>query len=140
VADLGGNALNDLGMTGTLADLEFPGSDGPKGSLMQLYDSLIDGLTIGDHQMIGNLLDTVDLEMANMLRVRSGVGARMNRLELTTSRLDDDYVGFTKLMSQNEDVDMAEAVMHLKSEEAVYQASLATGAKVIQPSLVDYIR
>jgi flagellar hook-associated protein 3 FlgL len=137
VTGLGGNALADLGMT---TNAEVAGADGTKGSMMQLFDDLLAGLSAGDNAAVGALLGDIDAEMGNLLRVRSGVGARMNRLELTTNRLDDDYVGFTKLMSQNEDVDIAEAVMHLKSEEAVYQASLATGAKVIQPSLVDYIR
>ena len=43
-------------------------------------------------------------------------------------------------MSLNEDVDMAEAIMNLNNEMNVYQASLATSAKVIQQSLVDYLR
>jgi len=75
-----------------------------------------------------------------MLRVRAGLGARMNRVELTSNRLDDDNVNFTRLMSLNEDVDMAEAIMNLVNERSVYQASLSTSAKVIQESLVDYLR
>ena len=137
LSGLGGNALVSLGM---VTNTVVPGADGTKGSMMQLFDDILVGLSAGDNKVVGDLLGTIDKEMSNLLRVRSGVGARMNRLDLTTNRLDDDYVGFTKLMSLNEDVDIAEAVMHLKSEEAVYQASLATGAKVIQPSLVDYIR
>jgi flagellar hook-associated protein 3 FlgL len=42
-------------------------------------------------------------------------------------------------MSLNEDVDIAEAIMKLQNEENVYRASLATGARVIQPSLVDFL-
>jgi flagellar hook-associated protein 3 FlgL len=45
--------------------------------------------------------------------------------------LDDDNVNFTKLMSKNEDVDIAESIMNLMNEENVYRASLATGARVI---------
>jgi flagellar hook-associated protein 3 FlgL len=64
----------------------------------------------------------------------------MNRLELTSNRLEDDLVNFTKLMSKNEDVDIAEAIMNLQNEEYVYRASLSAGAKVIQPSLIDFLR
>ena len=78
--------------------------------------------------------------MENLLRVRAGLGARMNRVDLSSNRLDDDFVNFTRLMSLNEDVDMAEAIMNLSNEMSVYQASLATSAKVIQQSLVDYLR
>ena len=41
-------------------------------------------------------------------------------------------------MSKNEDVDIAEAIMNLMNEMNVYNASLATGAQVIQPTLVDF--
>ena len=73
------------------------------------------------------------------MRVRAGLGARMNRVELSANRIDDDKVNYTRLMSLNEDVDIAEAIMNLQNEENVYRASLATGARVIQPSLVDFL-
>ena len=84
-------------------------------------------------------LDRIDVDIDNVLRVRSAVGARMNRLELTANRLDDDLINFTKLMSKNEDVDIAEAIMHLMNEMNVYNASLSVGSKVIQPTLVDFL-
>ena len=129
-------AAIDLGMATVT---ETAGVTGTKGSMMQMFDDLLAGLTTGNHAAISALLSTVDVEVENMLRVRSGVGARMNRLELTANRLDDDNTGFTKLMSQNEDVDIEETAMNLMNENLVYQASLATGAKVIQPTLVNYL-
>ncbi len=128
------------GLLGMATSIQADGVTASNGTMITLFDNLIKGLDKGDHKTIGNLLATVDMEIENMLRVRSGVGARMNRLELSGNRLDDDSVGFTKLMSQNEDVDIAEVAMNLMNENTVYQASLATGAKVIQPSLVDYLR
>lgn len=88
---------------------------------------------------INNLLGDMDKQLNNLLRVRAGLGARMNRVELTANRLADDNVNFTALMSKNEDVDMAEAIMNYINELNVYKASLSTGAKVIQPSLVDFL-
>ena len=35
---------------------------------------------------------------------------------------------------------MAEAITNLTMRESVYKAALATGARVIQPSLVDFLR
>jgi flagellar hook-associated protein 3 FlgL len=78
--------------------------------------------------------------MDNITRVRADVGARYNRLELTENRLSKNIYNFTKLMSENEDIDQAENIMLLKSEENVYQASLAGGARIIQPSLMDFLR
>jgi flagellar hook-associated protein 3 FlgL len=64
----------------------------------------------------------------------------MNRLELTANRLEDDFINFTSLMSKNEDADIAEVIMNLQNEENVYRASLSAGARVIQPSLVDFLK
>mgnify|MGYP002411154018 FL=1 len=86
------------------------------------------------------MLSEIDADMNNLLRVRADVGARTNRLELSADRLESDTVNFTKLMSLNEDVDTAETIMNLKNEENVYRASLAGGARIIQPSLVDFLR
>jgi len=122
-------------------------SQGDVSSLFQTLDSIkkaINGQDLdpdeNQHEKISNLLGELDLEIENLLRVRAGLGARMNRVELTSNRLDEDYVSFTKLMSLNEDVDMAEAIMNLFNEQNVYQASLSTTARVIQPSLVDYLK
>lgn len=131
-------------------NVNVPGSDlfhrganaaaGDKSSFVDTFDKVIDAMESGDYDGISSLLEDLDLEVDNMLRVRAGLGARMNRVELTSNRLDDDNVNFTRLMSLNEDVDMAEAIMNLVNERSVYQASLSTSAKVIQESLVDYLR
>ena len=130
-------------------NINVPGSDlfgsspsetaGTKSSLIDTFDRVIDAME-NDPAQLSSLLGDIDNELNNLLRVRAGLGARMNRVELTANRLDDDNVNFTKLMSKNEDVDIAEAIMNLMNEENVYRASLATGSRVIQPSLVDFLR
>ena len=64
----------------------------------------------------------------------------MNRLELVESRLEDMELNYTELLSENEDVDMARLIIDLKNQENVYRASLAAGARIIQPTLVDFLR
>jgi flagellar hook-associated protein 3 FlgL len=44
------------------------------------------------------------------------------------------------LNSKNEDVDLAEVVTDLKMSENVYRASLSSAGRIIQPSLVDFIK
>lgn len=85
---------------------------------------------------IGDMQDI----MNRLLSLRSDIGARMNRTELTLNRLDSDEVNFTKLMSDNEDIDIAEVIMNLQNEENVYRASLAGGARIIMPTLLDFLR
>lgn len=106
-------------------------------SLKSLYLNLKSGATgaISSHD-IGELSKAID----HLLAVRAEVGARVNRLELTKSRLDDADINFTGLLSKTEDVDVAQTIMELKNQENVYRAALATGARIIQPTLVDFLR
>lgn len=133
---------DDIHVNVTGSDLfnnEINAAANDKSSLIQTFDDIIAAMMAGDHEAVGDNLAKIDADINNILRVRSGVGARMNRLELTANRLGEDFINFTKLMSKNEDVDMAEAIMNLLNEENVYNASLAAGAKVIQPSLIDFL-
>lgn len=85
-------------------------------------------------------LGRLDQQLNNLLAVRATVGARMNRFELVKSRLEADEVSVTRLLSREEDADMAQVITNLKTAENVYRAALAAGARIIQPSLVDFLR
>ncbi|NMB34486.1 MAG: flagellar hook-associated protein FlgL [Clostridium sp.] len=113
---------------------------GTSGTLFEDIDNFITALDSGDYATIDATIGRIDIQQNNLLRIRADIGARCNRLELTENRLGNDGLNFTKLMSVNEDIDQAENIMLLKSEENVYRASLAGGARIIQPSLVDFLK
>jgi flagellar hook-associated protein 3 FlgL len=115
-------------------------TSGVTGQLIHMMDEYINALNSGDKNGISKAIADIDDELNNLLAIRASVGARYNRLELTLDRLESDKLNFTKLMSENEDVDQAENIMLLKNEENVYRASLSGGAKIIQTSLVDFLR
>lgn len=108
--------------------------------LISEMNELIGYLDTGDHTNIGSMIIKLDVHMDNMLALRADIGARTNRMELVSKKIASDNVSFTKLLSDAEDADMAEVIMLLKNAENVYNASLSVGAKVIQPSLVDFLR
>jgi flagellar hook-associated protein 3 FlgL len=72
--------------------------------------------------------------------VRAEVGARANRIDLIDSRIKDLDLNLNTLDAKTEDADIAETITKLKQDENVYQSSLSVGAKIIQPSLLDYLR
>ncbi|MBI2470973.1 MAG: flagellar hook-associated protein FlgL [Planctomycetes bacterium] len=67
-------------------------------------------------------------------------GAKANRLELTANSLDNSQAALKELVSYTEDADMASLIMDLQHQENVLQSSLQTGAKIIQPTLLDFLR
>ncbi|NMA66509.1 MAG: flagellar hook-associated protein FlgL [Clostridiaceae bacterium] len=135
---------DDINVNVPGSDLFNNGNDATAGitksSFVDVFDRVIQAMENDDKAELSSLLGDLDDQMNNLLRVEAGLGARMNRVELTANRLEDDFVSFTNLMSKNEDVDIAEAIMNLQNEANVYQASLATSARVIQPSLVDFLK
>lgn len=84
-------------------------------------------------------LGNFDEAMDNLLRWRAEVGARVNRLELVRERLSQNQVNLEKLSAEVEGIDIAEVIMRLKMEENVYRAALGAGARIIQPTLLDFL-
>ncbi|AWE06384.1 flagellar hook-associated protein FlgL [Lysinibacillus sp. 2017] len=75
-----------------------------------------------------------------VLEVRATVGARQNRLELMENRLSMQEINVTKQMSINEDTDYSKTITDMVTAESIHQAALSVGAKIIQQTLVDFIR
>lgn len=90
--------------------------------------------------VMDGLLKQIDTRMDKILGARAIVGSRENRLEFIDTRLTDIELNLTKLQSDVEDANMAELITQMKANESVYQASLATGAKIIQQTLIDFLR
>ncbi len=125
---------------GDLFSNEKDAVEGETPALIKVFDDYIAALDSGDGTKVASIIAEVDNTFNNVLRVRADIGARMNRLELTLNRLENDIINFTKLMSLNEDIDEAEVIINLKNEENVYRASLASGARIIMPTLMDFLR
>ena len=76
----------------------------------------------------------------SMLATRAQIGARANRLDQTKSSQQALVTSNQALLSQLEDADMPSAITELTKRQTTYQATLAVTAKVIQTSLLDYLR
>ncbi|MEK3994147.1 flagellar hook-associated protein FlgL [Psychrobacillus sp. FSL K6-2365] len=86
------------------------------------------------------LLELTDKNMDTVLTARSNIGARQNRVEMMENRLSSQNLIVTKQMSDNEDVEYEEAITDLITQESIHRAGLAVGSRIIQPSLVDFLR
>lgn len=109
-------------------------------TMMQVIDDFVIALESDETDGINTFLSDVDDQLENVNANRSAIGAKTNRLEMILSRIGDDSINVTQLLSNSQDVDMAETIMLLKNAENVYKASLSGGARVIQPSLLDFLR
>ncbi|MFD6442219.1 flagellar hook-associated protein FlgL [Peribacillus sp. NPDC060186] len=101
-------------------------------------DKTIDALeNDGD---VSSTLEGIDETINTFLAMQAQVGARQNRIELMTDRLKQQEVFATEILSKNEDVDIEKAIMDLTTQESIHSAALSVGARIIQPSLLDFLR
>ena len=89
---------------------------------------------------VGKYLDTIDSHVSNVVANRADLGARYNRIELIDDRLSSQEVIATKIISENEDAEMEKVIINLTTAEAVHRAALGVGAKIMQPTLMDFLR
>ncbi|WP_153722663.1 flagellar hook-associated protein FlgL [Sporosarcina cascadiensis] len=78
--------------------------------------------------------------MDSVLTARADIGARSNRAELMDNRLQMQEGAAKKQRSLNEDVDYEVAITELITSESIHRAALSVGSRIIQPSLVDFLR
>jgi flagellar hook-associated protein 3 FlgL len=85
-------------------------------------------------------LAALDAVMDNILKLRSQVGAKGNRMESALEKNKEENFNLTEILSKTEDIDLTEKTMEYAVAISVYMASLQTSARVLQPTLMDYVR
>jgi flagellar hook-associated protein 3 FlgL len=93
-----------------------------------------------DPTKLGSDLDTITKQGKTLQNSLSDVGARTNRIETARQAADDRGLSLTSSLSNVEDIDLPETIMNLAMANVGYQAALGATAKVIQPSLMDFMR
>lgn len=109
---------------------------GPNNQLFDMLGKMKSALDNNEHVDLGLIKESSD-RVADALAL---TGARKNRLDSIQNRMEDSKIEQKALLSKVEDIDFAEVLTKLKSEEAVYQASLSATSKLFTTSLVDYLR
>jgi flagellar hook-associated protein 3 FlgL len=98
-------------------------------------------LRAGDVNSLGTTdLKGLDTAQDQVATAQAVVGARTNRLTAATDRLQQLEQSATQLLSNTEDADMAQTMINYSMQSSVYQAALKSGANLIQPSLLDFLK
>lgn len=111
--------------------MKFIGSGG-------IFDQVLSTLNAGGDP--NSVLDNFDKAKDVLDTTRSEFGAKYNRLDDMKSKNEADNLNMTELLSKTIDVDVAKEYMNVNVLDNVYESSLKVGAKVLQESLLDYIR
>src|SRR5690625_3858665 len=125
-------------------DITFPVNINPDTVFSQeLFDEIAafrEALNTNSQTGINDSIAALNEKTLDIVKGRAELGARMNRLELIEDRLEQQAIIAEDIMKTNEGVDFEEAVTNLLTQEVIHRAALSAGAKLIQPSLVDFLR
>jgi flagellar hook-associated protein 3 FlgL len=86
------------------------------------------------------MLFLIDRHIDQITREHTLMGARAQRLEMLQFRLEADEVAYERLTSQNEDTDIARAIMMRVNAQTAFEASLRANSGMMQLTLANFIR
>ena len=124
----------------------FQGSDGTTLNIFQVLHEAYKAASSGalnsaaSAAELGGYIKELQDSQNHLLTKVAELGGRTRRLDLLTARYEQDNINYEQMKSNAEDADFAEVIMYQKMAEAVYQAALSTGARIIQPTLMDFLR
>lgn len=98
------------------------------------------GLENGETVLINQAVEDLDRGFQQVLASRAVVGARQNILKLSLDSLEANKVNLAEVKSSAEDADVLQVYSDLAKNENVLKASLETNRKLLQPSLIDFLK
>lgn len=107
-------------------------------SVFGLIDQIAADLRSGVE--VSSKLDNIDTRLNSMLGELADVGTRYGQLESAQQANAKTLTDLGGQISAVEDIDLAEVTVELKSQEVAYQAALGAISRVLQPSLLDFLR
>ncbi|MBO7747229.1 flagellar hook-associated protein FlgL [Paenibacillus sp. MWE-103] len=136
--EIGQGITIDVNMT---ANQVFGDADpaGTTDNVFSMFDRLSGALQSSNYSAVTAEIDNVKSRMNKIISARSENGAKTNRTELMQNRMEEMNVGLTALQSKTEDADMDQLYIDSTVSQNIYQASLSVGAKIITPSLVNFL-
>jgi flagellar hook-associated protein 3 FlgL len=107
------------------------------------FDTLIrlrEALQINDAAAVRAEIDNISTAHDRATSSLAVVGTRLGWLNSLEMRLDDEKLVLDTSLGRIEDLDLAKAVTEMQQMQTFYEAGLASGARLLQQSLVDFLR
>lgn len=112
---------------------------GGKSGIIANIDELLNAMNNADANGIIDAGKKINESLQVSVDARADVGARMNRLELTKNRVENNTANLEEALSLNDDAEYTETITRWTNAKTVYQAALQTGATTLQISLLNYL-
>lgn len=131
-----------LRRTGT-EDVKYQGTFDTFTTLVALRDLLRNDAGLPEEtarERIAQLLGEVDDAHDAVLDGMRELGFRSSSMAVLKNRVEGLRIGRTESLSSIQDSDLAESILELQRQDLAYQTSLQVGSRVIQTSLMNFLR
>jgi flagellar hook-associated protein 3 FlgL len=108
-------------------------------TLRSIASDMRSGNSAGVADLSSNQLGNLQNSLNSLEQLQANVGAVQNRLSLAGTRIQGLQNSDTAALSNDEDVNMAQAVTTFSNEQAAFTAALRAGANIVQSSLMDFL-
>ncbi len=112
----------------------------PNEDIFRALEGLRVGLMTNDIDLIRSTLEPLDKIRDRVITMRAQVGARMSGIDSALTNMGKKNVFNAELQSNIEDSDIIQVVSDMAREETVLRASLQASNKLIQPTLLDFLK
>jgi len=103
-------------------------------------DQLIIGLQTDDVALIHSQIDRFEQSQEQVQMVRAESGAKYQQLQLVEQQTAKLKLTFEEMMDSTEKAIIEETVIDFNNQELAYELALNAAAKIIQPTLMDFLR
>jgi flagellar hook-associated protein 3 FlgL len=117
--------------------------EGPQPENVNVFDELQNlriALLTSDQEGIRGTLERIDQIHAKVISTRSKIGSRLQGLQSTVQANERHNITNAQLTQNLEDADMAQVVSDLAKEETVFRSALASSQKLLQPTLLQFLK
>ena len=121
-------------------ETKSPTSDEGGVNILQSIKDFEIGLRTNDKDAIQEAIDNMDRALSQVVHARAQVGARIQTLSHATDSLQKGLVDNKMVASQLEDADLYQVVSDISKTDSTLKATLETSGKVVQPSLLDFLK
>lgn len=119
-------------------DSTVPGTPFPVAVGDRIATSLLTTPKVADN--VNRRLDRIQAQIDAISNRQNQIGNRTQQLERIKEQHSQSKIKLEEILSDTRDVDMAKAIVELKQQETVFQGALGAGARIIQPTLLDFLR
>ncbi|MGK0289178.1 MAG: flagellin-like hook-associated protein FlgL [bacterium] len=93
-----------------------------------------------DSNGLSKSITNIEIALDQVLKKRAKVGVLMRKAEQSESRLEMEKMSKMRAISDLEDLDLPKSIVNLNAAELRHKASLDASARLIQPSLVQFLK